>query len=49
VPDIELAAREIRRVLHPDGVFIAVTNSVSNLQELRDLVEAGTVLRVISW
>jgi aminoglycoside phosphotransferase len=49
VPDIELAAREIRRVLHPDGVFIAVTNSVSNLQELRDLVEAavGTHWRML--
>jgi SAM-dependent methyltransferase len=41
VPDIDLAAREIRRVLHPDGLFVAVTNSVSNLQELRALVEAA--------
>ena len=41
VPDIGLAVREIRRVLHPDGLFVAVTNSVSNLQELRALVEAA--------
>ncbi len=39
VPDIEAAAREIRRVLRPDGAFVAITNSVSNLQELRALVE----------
>jgi SAM-dependent methyltransferase len=41
VPDIEAAATEIRRVLHPEGVFVAVTNSISNLQELRALVEAA--------
>jgi SAM-dependent methyltransferase len=41
VPDIEAAAKEIRRVLHPDGLFVAVTNSVSNFQELRDLIEAA--------
>ncbi len=49
VPDIEAAAQEIRRVLHPDGLFVAVTNSVSNLQELRALVEAavGTDWRML--
>jgi SAM-dependent methyltransferase len=49
VPDIEAAAREIRRVLHPEGVFVAVTNSVSNLQELRTLVETavGTDWRML--
>ena len=49
VPDIEVAAREIRRVLHPEGLFVAVTNSVSNLQELRALVEAavGTDWRML--
>jgi SAM-dependent methyltransferase len=41
VPDIESAAKEIRRVLRPTGLFVAVTNSVSNLQELRALVEAA--------
>jgi hypothetical protein len=41
VPDIETAAKEIRGVLHPDGLFVAVTNSVSNLQELRVLVETA--------
>lgn len=49
VPDIEVSAREIRRVLHPKGLFVAVTNSVSNLQELRALVEAavGTDWRML--
>ncbi len=41
VPDIEAAAGETRRVLRPDGAFIAITNSVSNLRELRALVEAA--------
>jgi SAM-dependent methyltransferase len=41
VPDIEIAAKEIRRVLHPEGFLVAITNSVSNLQELRALVEAS--------
>ncbi len=41
VPDIEAAAKEIRRVLCQEGLFVAVTNSVSNLNELRALVEAA--------
>ncbi len=49
VPDIAVAAHEISRVLHPEGLFVAVTNSISNLQELRALVEAavGTGWRMI--
>ena len=49
VPDIAVAASEIRRVLHPEGLFVAVTNSISNLQELRALVEAdvGTGWKMI--
>jgi SAM-dependent methyltransferase len=49
VADIEGAAREIRRVLRPEGLFVAVTNSVSNLRELRSLVEAavGTQWRML--
>lgn len=41
VPDIEVAASDIRRVLHLEGLLVAVTNSLSNLQELRALVEAA--------
>jgi SAM-dependent methyltransferase len=39
VPDIAAAASEVSRVLRPGGVLVAVTNSASNLQELRTLVE----------
>jgi SAM-dependent methyltransferase len=41
VPDVAAAAREARRVLRRDGVFIAVTNSEASLAELRQLVEAA--------
>ena len=41
VPDVVAAAREVRRVLHPDGRFIAVTNGESSLAELRQLIEAA--------
>ncbi len=41
VPDVAAAARSMRRVLRPDGVMVAVTNSRENLGELRALVEAA--------
>jgi SAM-dependent methyltransferase len=41
VPDIGVAAGEVRRVLKGEGLFVAVTNSVANFQELRVLVEAA--------
>jgi SAM-dependent methyltransferase len=41
VPDVRAAARELRRVLRPDGVLVAVTNGFANLIELRRLVEAA--------
>jgi ubiquinone/menaquinone biosynthesis C-methylase UbiE len=34
VPDIEQAARELRRVLRPGGTLLAVTNSEEHLDEL---------------
>jgi SAM-dependent methyltransferase len=37
VPDIPTAARELRRVLRPDGVLYALTNSERAQWELRDL------------
>jgi SAM-dependent methyltransferase len=39
VPNVRDAAYELRRVLRPEGVCVAVTNSVANLLELRRLVE----------
>jgi SAM-dependent methyltransferase len=39
VPDVVAAARECRRVLRPDGVFVAVTNGERNTAELLRLIE----------
>ena len=45
VPDIERAARELRRVLRPGGTLLAVTNSVEHLAEFSALMtEAVTAL-----
>jgi SAM-dependent methyltransferase len=41
VPDVAAAACELRRVLRPGGVCIAVTNGESNVAELRGLVETA--------
>ncbi|HFC12409.1 MAG TPA: class I SAM-dependent methyltransferase, partial [Anaerolineae bacterium] len=37
VPDIDLAIGEVRRVLKPDGLFIAATNGESHLVELSEI------------
>jgi SAM-dependent methyltransferase len=39
VPDLDLGLSEIARVLRPGGALVAVTNSVTHLRELRELVE----------
>jgi SAM-dependent methyltransferase len=41
VPDIERAAHELRRVLRPGGVLLAVTNSQEHLAEFSDLMAAS--------
>jgi ubiquinone/menaquinone biosynthesis C-methylase UbiE len=41
VPDRDLAIAEFRRVLRPDGVALALTNSHRHLEELNDLVGAA--------
>jgi SAM-dependent methyltransferase len=38
VPDLNLALRELRRVLRDGGRLVAVTNSEHTLAELRDLI-----------
>jgi len=44
VPNIDIALREFRRVLKPDGVLIAATNSVHTLPELQALMRRAMVL-----
>jgi ubiquinone/menaquinone biosynthesis C-methylase UbiE len=39
VPDLDRGLAEIERVLAPGGFLVAVTNSVDNLRELRELME----------
>jgi SAM-dependent methyltransferase len=46
VPDIDLAIREFRRVLKPDGIFMATTNSVHNMPELQVLIRRAVTLLV---
>lgn len=49
VPDVETAAAEARRVMRPNGVFVAVTNGVRNMVELAAMLEeaVGTDWRII--
>jgi SAM-dependent methyltransferase len=42
VPDLDRGLAELARVLKPDGVLVAVTNSVEHLQELWDLAQRAT-------
>ena len=41
VPDLDRGIGELARVLRPGGRLVAATNSVSHLQELRELVGSG--------
>jgi SAM-dependent methyltransferase len=41
VPDIVGTARELRRVLHPDGTLLAVTNGSKHLWELDDVSDTA--------
>jgi SAM-dependent methyltransferase len=44
VPDIEQAILEGRRVLKPEGVFMASTNSIQSMPEFHALVRRGMLL-----
>ena len=44
VPDIPLALAECRRVLKPDGVFLAATNSLDSMPQFRELVKRAILV-----
>jgi SAM-dependent methyltransferase len=44
VPDIDMALREFKRVLKPDGILIAATNSVQTMREFLALLNRGMLL-----
>lgn len=44
VPDLDRGVAELARVLKPDGVLVAVTNSVEHLQELWELAERANAV-----
>jgi SAM-dependent methyltransferase len=44
VPDIDRAILEVQRVLKPDGVFLAATNSVQSMPEFHALFRRGMLL-----
>lgn len=44
VPDLDLAVQEIKRVLKPDGLLIAATNSVQNMPEFNTLYRRALLL-----
>src|SRR5436305_14202446 len=48
VPDIALAARELRRVTRPGGVVLAVTNGGDHTEELGRLLGAEALERSMS-
>lgn len=44
VPDIDVALKEIKRVLKPDGKILAATNSIHTMPELQVLMRRAIVL-----
>src|SRR5262249_26806624 len=44
VPDLDRGLAELARVLKPEGVLVAVTNSVEHLQELWTLAERASAI-----
>jgi SAM-dependent methyltransferase len=48
VPDIQLAAAELRRVLRPDGVLLAAANATDHLAEITEAIGAAHRLLGVS-
>lgn len=44
IPDLERALLEVRRVLKPEGVFLAATNSAQSMPEFQALFRRGMLL-----
>lgn len=44
LPDIERALQEIRRVLKPEGILMAATNSSENMPQFRDLFKRAIMV-----
>jgi SAM-dependent methyltransferase len=49
VPDRSTAVRELRRVLGPGGICVAVTTGPQHLRSLRDLAERAVGVRMPGW
>lgn len=49
VPDREAAARELRRVVAPGGVCIAVTNGARHTRSLREMIERAARTVTPAW
>ena len=49
VDDREHVARELRRVLRPGGVCVAVTNGARSLREVHEVVESAVRLTTPGW
>jgi len=45
VPNLDLGVRELRRVIHPPGRLVAVTNGLDHMRELAELLDVSPMMR----